>query len=464
MKRRDFLKTAVCGIGVPFIPDLKGQGTILGVKSDSMPPQTEAGVGALIAWADRLWAVTYISSVGIGTGTGLYEIDENLSIQKRHESNGVYANRMLHIPSGQVSIGPYMIDAEGSVRIIEQLVNHRLTATMTHLYDQENKVYILTMEGLLFEVDVHTLKATKLYDLVKEFSIIGQPHFKGGFTRNKRVIVANNSYNKPGDTDGKLAEWDGSKWSIIENKPFMDVSSCWNYFGGVVFANGWDDSSAILKVCSEGIWRTYRLPKASHAFDHCWTTEWTRIREVETERYLMDCHGMFYELSPLNYGDTVYGVFPVCKHLRMVPDFCSFQGYFVMAGNEATPTGGNILSPQAQSGIWFGKTDDLWQFGKPQGWGGPWRNTSVKAGVPSDPFLMTGFDKKVLHLWQKGAGICDITVEVDFLGNGSWQKYEKFRVNDNSYKYHVFPSGFSAHWVRLVPDKDCTATAEFFYS
>lgn len=464
MRRRDFLKIAACGIGVSLTNSSGEQNTILGVKSDSKPPQTEAGVGALIAWADRLWAVTYISSVGIGTGTGLYEIDDNLVMQKRHESNGVYANRLLHVPSEQVSIGPYMIDVEGNIRVVEQLLNHRLTATMTHLHDPENKVYMLTMEGLLFEVDVHTLKAKRLYDLVQVLSIKGQPHFKGGFTRHQKVIVANNSYTKPGDADGKLAEWDGKQWSIIENKPFMDVSSCWDFFGGVVFANGWDDSSAILKVYSKDVWRTYRLPKASHAFDHCWTTEWTRIREVETERYLMDCHGMFYELSPLNYDNAIWGVFPVCKHLRMVPDFCSFRGYFVMAGNEATSTGGNLLSPQSQSGIWFGKTDDLWRFGKPQGWGGPWRNTPVKPGIPSDPFLMTGFDKKTLHLYQKGADFCTITIEVDFLGNGFWQKYDTIRVDNDTYKYHVFPAGFSAHWVRLLSDKDCTATAEFFYT
>lgn len=35
---------------------------------------------------------------------------------------------------------------------------------------------------------------------------------------------------------------------------------------------------------SRGQWQTYRLPKASHAFDHLWQTEWPRIREVETER------------------------------------------------------------------------------------------------------------------------------------------------------------------------------------
>jgi hypothetical protein len=46
----------------------------------------------------------------------------------------------------------------------------------------------------------------------------------------------------------------------------------------------------------------------------------------------------------------------------------------------------------------FGKTDDLWGFGKPQGWGGPWRNTEVVSGQVSDPYLMTGFDKKTLHV------------------------------------------------------------------
>ena len=28
---------------------------------------------------------------------------------------------------------------------------------------------------------------------------------------------------------------------------------------------------------------------------------------------------------------------------------------------------------------------------------------------------------------------------------------------------HVFPEGFSAHWVRLKTDRDCTATAWFEY-
>ena len=55
----------------------------------------------------------------------------------------------------------------------------------------------------------------------------------------------------------------------------------------------------------------------------------------------------------------------------------------------------NYMTGQSQSGLWFGKTDDLWTFGKPQGWGGVWRRDNITAGEPSDPYLLTGFDKKV---------------------------------------------------------------------
>ena len=73
---------------------------------------------------------------------------------------------------------------------------------------------------------------------------------------------------------------------------------------------------------------------------------------------------------------------------------------------------------------------------------------------------MTGFDKKVLHLKTDKQSL--VRIETDFLGMGSWETYEKLAVP--SYKYHVFPAGFSAHWVRLVAENQCTATAEFIYT
>lgn len=81
----------------------------------------------------------------------------------------------------------------------------------------------------------------------------------------------------------------------------------------------------------------------------------------------------------------------------MVPDFASFRGLLVLGGNQVSSIfDNNWVTGQSQSGLWFGTTDSLWTFGgKPQGWGGPWRYDVVLAGVPSDPYLMTGFDKKV---------------------------------------------------------------------
>ena len=41
-----------------------------------------------------------------------------------------------------------------------------------------------------------------------------------------------------------------------------------------------------------------------------------RIREVQTERYLMDAFGLFYELPPLVYDGDVFGIKPVAAHMR----------------------------------------------------------------------------------------------------------------------------------------------------
>ena len=119
---------------------------------------------------------------------------------------------------------------------------------------------------------------------------------------------------------------------------------------------------------------------------------------------------------------------------------------------------------QPQSGLWFGNIDDLWKMGKPSGWGGPWWHTPVKANEPSDPFLMTGFDKKVLHLTHDADTVVQFDIEVDFLGDGTWCHYDRIQVRpEQNYIHHQFEDGFAAHWVRVKADKDCTATAYFMY-
>lgn len=438
-------------------------------------PRTEAGIGALMPWANRLWFVTYVAHLApTGSGTGLYEVDEQLRLSKRSESVvGTYANRMVHAPSTQLIIGPHVIDTVGNVRTIEPLIDHRLAATVEHLTDPENKVYFLAMDGPFFEVDVHTLEVTQLFDMIRELELPegSKPHFKDAFTAHGRVIVANNTYD---DRDfsgaweaGRLAEWDGTRWKILDRRAFTEVWSP-KSFGNAIYATGWDNASVILNVFTGGEWSTYRLPKASHTWDNTSTTEWMRIREVETERALMDVHGMFYELPYHAYGGHVPPIRPISTHLRVVPDFASWRGMLVLAGNQATPMEfnenmRNVQAGQPQAGLWFGKTDDLWSFGRPKGAGAVWRDTPVTAGEVSDPFLMNGFEHKVLHL-RHDAGPASFTIEVDFLGDGSWAAYESVTVPATGYRAFTFPQGFSAEWVRVRVDRAGVATAHFIYS
>jgi hypothetical protein len=119
---------------------------------------------------------------------------------------------------------------------------------------------------------------------------------------------------------------------------------------------------------------------------------------------------------------------------------------------------------QPQSGFWFGAIDDLWRMGKPAGWGGPWWDSPVEAGAVSDPFLMTGFDRKVVHLAHDAGKEVAFRIDIDFLGSGAWKTYETIVVPADGYAHHEFPAGFSAHWVRVAADRACKATAYFVYS
>jgi hypothetical protein len=446
----------------------------LAVKAELLPTRSECGVGALMPWADRLWMTTYVSHrARTGRNYSLYEIDGQLRMKRRAESvAGTYANRMVHYPSQQLFIGPHVIDARRKVRTIRQLVDVRLAATAEHLSEPERKVYMLGMEGEFFEVDARSLAVKLLFDLTDVLDTPGEGrvHFKDAHTGFGRVVVADNTYDEKdfrGEAaDGRLAEWDGREWRILERKPFVCVHSRGG-FGGTMFAMGWDRASAILKVFTRAdqTWRTWRLPKASHTFDHMWQTEWPRIREVEHERFLMDCHGMFYELSPWAYNNCVWGIRPISTHLWVIPDFCAFRGLLVLGADNASPThGSNTLCGEPQSGLWLGKTDDLWRFGKPAGWGGPWWEQPLRAGEPSDPYLMTGFEHKCLHLAHDAPAAVPFSVEVDFLGHGAWKPYAELSVPAVGYVHHEFPTGFSAHWLRLTARSNCVATAQLFYT
>lgn len=440
-------------------------------------PRTEAGTGALMPWANRLWVITYVAHLSpTGSGTGLYEINDNLTI-KRHPQSvvGTYANRLIHTPSMQLSIGPYLIDTLGNVRLIKEFTEHRLAATMLHLTDPSNKLYFLAMEGEFFEVNVYTLEVKKVFQLMDELNVPkgSKPHFKSGFTHHGRVVVCNNSYNSRDFNGewhaGRLAEWDGKgKWKVLEENAFTEVWSAGS-FGQPMIATGWDNISVIMRVLINGDWKRYRLPKGSRTFDETSCTEWMRVREVETERALMDCHGLFYEIGMHTYADQLWAIRPISSHLRVIPDFCSWKGMLVLGGNQATPMkfgpqDRNPLAGQPQAGLWFGKTDDLWSFGKLSGNGGVWYETAVQKGEYSDPYLMYGFDKKSVHLSHDSVTPVEITLETDFVGNGVFRVFKKFIVNPGEYVHYEFPGAYNAHWMRFSVSQNCRATAIVNYN
>ena len=221
-----------------------------------------------------------------------------------------------------------------------------------------------------------------------------------------------------------------------------------------------DDASVI---CVENNHR-WRLPKGDTSFEQPGAGSDERVcREAVTERDLFNAYGTFYELPAESAGG--FGkIRPIATHNRHVKDYASYRGLLVMSGVSADAKGEHIIrSDDGQCALWAGSIDDLWQLGKPRGFGGPWKNTAVKAGQTSDAFLMTGYDHKTLKLSHDVSAPVSIRVEVDITGTGNWVTYKEFNVAAGQTFEHRFPEAFSAYWMRVVADHDCHATAQFCY-
>ena len=221
-----------------------------------------------------------------------------------------------------------------------------------------------------------------------------------------------------------------------------------------------DDASVILHTSKGDL----RLPKGNPAFD---TMKDARcIREVESERELANIHGTFYELPLIHVGrEPLFKMMrPVSSHNYFIDDYNTWNGLLVMSGIERSAEASNsiYMNSEKTAGLWFGGIDDLWKLGKPVGCGGPWMNTSVKEGELSDPYLMTGYDKKTLTLQAD----CDVKVTL-WLSVSHYLEdkvnYKEFSLKAGETITYVFPEGFSAHWAYFSADKDCKATAQFLY-
>lgn len=184
-------------------------------------------------------------------------------------------------------------------------------------------------------------------------------------------------------------------------------------------------------------------------------------REVATERDLLNIAGTFYEL-PARNAQGVAKLRPIATHNLVIHDFCSHNGLLLFTGVDAETESEHIFrSADGKAAVWAGVVDDLWKLGKPRGAGGPWKDTSVKAGEPSDPYLMTAYDRKSVTLHSTKAAT--IRLEVDIDGTGLWIPYKEFELAAGETIEHDFHESFGAYWIRAVSDTDTTATVILRY-
>ena len=224
-----------------------------------------------------------------------------------------------------------------------------------------------------------------------------------------------------------------------------------------------DEASVIFE--ESGV--RWRLPRsASPAQDTLLARSALRkAREVCTERDMLQAHGTFYELPALNAKGAIR-MRPIATSDTAVHDYCSYRGLLVLSGVSASAAQDDrhiIRSDDGKAAVWVGAADDLWQLGKPRGFGGPWKSSNVTAGKPSDPYLMTGYDKKRITLTNHGEVETTITVELDAAGDGRFAAYQSFKLAPGAKETFEFPDWINAYWVRTVSSATTNATAQLTY-
>jgi len=219
------------------------------------------------------------------------------------------------------------------------------------------------------------------------------------------------------------------------------------------------DEASILYVDAKGRWR---LPRGTMALDAAGPLGAERVcREVCTERDLFNAGGTFFELPAENAGGFAK-LRPVTTHNRRIKDYASYRGLLVISGVRNDAQGEHIVrSSDGKTALWVGAVDDLWQFGKARGEGGPWKNTKVEAGKSSDPYLFTGYDQK--HLTLTTDTPTRIAIQADITGTGKWVTYRSFDVSPGEDLEHDLPAAFGAYWLRFTSSADATVTAWLKY-
>lgn len=458
--------------------------------------ERECGTGAVVPWADRLWVVTYAPHSPRGSSDKLYEITPRLEQIVRPESiGGTPANRMIHRESQQLFIGPYAIDAQRKVRAIPYAqMFGRPTGNARHLLDPAGKIYYASMEEGFYEVDVKTLAVTELFrdEAVKgDFRRAALPgyHGKGLYSAQGRLIYANNGETSaaakkfPETPSGALATWDGrgDTWELVRRNQFTEVTGPGGIYGNEkpdtdpAWTIGWDHRSLILMTLSGGQWHSYRLPKASHSYDgaHGWNTEWPRIREIGEKDLLMTMHGTFWRF-PKNFGPaSSAGIAPRSNYLKVIGDFARWGDRLVLGCDDTAASEflnkrrakGDLAGPgQSQSNLWFIDPAQLDRFGPAIGRGAVWFDEAVKRDQPSDAYLFSGYEQRMIHIAHAPGEPVTFTLEVDQAGDGRWSKLMDVTTPASGYAQRSFADTTPGVWVRMRASRDVAkATVMFAY-
>ncbi len=448
----------------------------------------ECGVGAVVPWAGKLWAMTYGPHQPTGSTDKLYEIAPDLSRVTRAELiGGTPANRFIHTPSNQLIIGPYFISASGNVRKLSySTLPGRYTATAAHLTDPANRVYMFTMEDGLYDINVNDLTFKVRYPDVQGTgdSFLAGYHGKGAYSGQGVLAVGNNGEPNQTMPSGVLATWNGAiigtgstpdrmvAWNQVERIQTCEVTGPGGIYGNPnpatdpIWTTGFDAKSVVLHSLEAGNWNTWRLPKASYTHDgaHGWHTEWPRIRQLDpanpSSPYLMHMHGLFFDFPKTFSSANFAGLTPIASYYKMPVDYCMFGGWLVMGKNDTTKFS-NALVPKAESNLWFGHLSDLQNWGAPTGHGAVWMNDSVVANQTSDPFLVANFPRGTLHLRNLGASPVSVEIQTSF-GTPVWSTLKTLTIPAGGYVFEII-NDLNVPWVRLKANAACTSLTAFFH-
>ena len=211
--------------------------------------------------------------------------------------------------------------------------------------------------------------------------------------------------------------------------------------------------------------RHWRLPLGNEKYQLLMKQQSLRIcREVATERDLFSCGGTFYELPAENAGGYAK-IKPISSHNLRVNDYTAYRGLLVMTGVEANAANGPHIYTSADNKctLWAGAIDDLWKLGKPVGKGGPWVNSQVEAGIPSDPYLFGSYDSRKLTISHQSNKPVQFRIEMDPTGDQRWMNYQTITVQPKE-KYSItFPKPLEARWIRFVAEENATVTTWLEY-